>query len=105
MSAMKSVSDAGRPTPRSAFDAWLDYRSRIRGGRVEAHWLADNRFWYVEGAPEKTAIKVFDPASAGIKSLFDVVKVRTSERRLRLIRAPARSYFDVLREKLKWGER
>jgi NAD+ kinase len=35
----------------------------------------------------------------------DVVKVRTSERRLRLIKAPGRSYFEVLREKLKWGER
>jgi NAD+ kinase len=35
----------------------------------------------------------------------DVVRVRRSERRLRLVKAPARSYFDVLREKLKWGER
>jgi NAD+ kinase len=35
----------------------------------------------------------------------DVVRVRRSECRLRLVRAPARSYFDVLREKLKWGER
>lgn len=35
----------------------------------------------------------------------DVVKVRTSEWRLRLVKAAARSYFDVLREKLKWGER
>lgn len=35
----------------------------------------------------------------------DVVKVRRSERRLRLIKAPSRTYFDVLREKLKWGER
>lgn len=35
----------------------------------------------------------------------DVVKVRKSERRLRLVKAPARSYFEVLREKLKWGER
>jgi NAD+ kinase len=35
----------------------------------------------------------------------DVVKVRKSDRKLRLIKAPARSYFDVLREKLKWGER
>jgi NAD+ kinase len=35
----------------------------------------------------------------------DVVTVRQSTHRLRLIKAPARSYFEVLREKLKWGER
>ena len=34
----------------------------------------------------------------------DVVRVRTSERTLRLVKAPARSYFELLREKLKWGE-
>ena len=35
----------------------------------------------------------------------DMVAVRKSEHCLRLVRAPARSYFEVLREKLKWGER
>lgn len=35
----------------------------------------------------------------------DMVSIRTSQRCLRLIKAPARSYFEVLREKLKWGER
>ena len=35
----------------------------------------------------------------------DLVVVRKSERCLRLVKAPARSYFEVLREKLKWGER
>jgi NAD+ kinase len=35
----------------------------------------------------------------------DVVRVRRSERCLKLIKAPARSYFELLREKLKWGER
>jgi NAD+ kinase len=35
----------------------------------------------------------------------DVVRVRRSERMLRLVKAPARSYFELLREKLKWGER
>jgi NAD+ kinase len=35
----------------------------------------------------------------------DMVAVRKSERCLRLVRAPARSYFEVLREKLHWGER
>ncbi|MEX2222269.1 MAG: NAD(+)/NADH kinase [Candidatus Rokuibacteriota bacterium] len=34
----------------------------------------------------------------------DAVRVRRAERSLRLVRAPARSYFDVLRHKLKWGE-
>jgi NAD+ kinase len=35
----------------------------------------------------------------------DVIRVRKSERKLRLVKAPARSYFELLREKLKWGER
>ena len=34
----------------------------------------------------------------------DVVRVRRSERTLKLVKAP-RSYFELLREKLKWGER
>jgi NAD+ kinase len=33
------------------------------------------------------------------------VRIRKADQRLRLVRAPARSYFDLLREKLKWGER
>ncbi len=35
----------------------------------------------------------------------DTVQVRKSEQVLRLVKAPARGYFEVLREKLKWGER
>jgi len=35
----------------------------------------------------------------------DVIRVRRAEQALRLVKAPARSYFEVLREKLKWGER
>ena len=34
----------------------------------------------------------------------DEITVRPMETRLRLIRPSTRSYFDVLREKLKWGE-
>jgi NAD+ kinase len=35
----------------------------------------------------------------------DTIRVRKSDRRLRLVKAPARGYFELLREKLKWGER
>ncbi|MBM3820284.1 MAG: NAD(+) kinase [Acidimicrobiia bacterium] len=35
----------------------------------------------------------------------DVVSVRKAPQTLRLVKAPARSYFELLREKLKWGER
>jgi NAD+ kinase len=35
----------------------------------------------------------------------DVVRVRRAERVLKLVKAPTRSYFELLREKLKWGER
>ena len=35
----------------------------------------------------------------------DYVRISRSERPLRLVKAPARNYFDLLREKLKWGER
>ena len=35
----------------------------------------------------------------------DRVVCRTSSKTLRLIRPPKMLYFDVLREKLKWGER
>jgi NAD+ kinase len=35
----------------------------------------------------------------------DFVRVRKSDRVLRLVKASTRGYFEVLREKLKWGER
>jgi NAD+ kinase len=35
----------------------------------------------------------------------EVVSVRKAGQTLRLVKAPARSYFELLREKLKWGER
>lgn len=33
----------------------------------------------------------------------DVVKINKAERNLHLVKSPTRSYFEVLREKLKWG--
>jgi NAD+ kinase len=34
----------------------------------------------------------------------DTVAIQTSEQRSRLIRFPESNYYDVLREKLKWGD-
>lgn len=47
----------------------------------------------------------FDGQSGFPLEADDVVVVSRGERPLRLIRATARSYFEVLREKLKWGQR
>ena len=35
----------------------------------------------------------------------DIVSVRAAAKRLRLVRSARRTYFEVLRQKLKWGER
>jgi len=35
----------------------------------------------------------------------DEVRIRCAERRVRLLRPSTRSYFDILRQKLKWNER
>ena len=35
----------------------------------------------------------------------DLVRIRRAQQTLRLVKAPSRTYFEVLREKLKWGER
>ena len=34
----------------------------------------------------------------------DIVETRASEHRTQLIRFPGRSYFEVLRTKLRWGD-
>src|SRR5688500_13248122 len=47
----------------------------------------------------------FDGQSGHPVETGDVVKVKKAPRPLRLIRASSRSYYDVLRQKLKWGER
>jgi NAD+ kinase len=45
----------------------------------------------------------FDGQSGFQLQAGDLVSVRAAERPLRLISASTRSYFEVLREKLKWG--
>jgi NAD+ kinase len=69
--------------------------------------LPGNAAVEVRPDPETAAADVFvtyDGQSGYPVRQGDVVRVRKSDRTLRLV-TPARSYFEVLREKLKWGER
>lgn len=59
---------------------------------------------HANGTPEDIYV-TYDGQSGYPLHEGDIVSVRKSERLLRLVKAPARSYFEVLREKLKWGER
>jgi NAD+ kinase len=56
------------------------------------------------GSPDDIFV-TYDGQSGYPLSEGALVQVRTSPRTLRLVKGPARGYFEVLREKLKWGER
>ena len=47
----------------------------------------------------------FDGQSGHALQAEDVVEIRKADRPMRLVRAPKRTYFELLRQKLKWGER
>ena len=47
----------------------------------------------------------FDGQSGHALQSGDLITIERAERPLRLVRSPGRSYFDVLRQKLKWGQR
>ena len=59
---------------------------------------------HVDGAADDIFV-TYDGQSGYPLHEGDVVRVRQAEQKLRLVKAPARSYFELLREKLKWGER
>jgi NAD+ kinase len=58
----------------------------------------------VDGAHEEIFL-TWDGQSGHPLQADDVIRIRRSDRRLRLVRASTRHYFDVLKQKLKWGER
>ncbi len=80
---------------------------------IAAHTLT-NRPLVVPGSTEVRVLPHMDGSRDEVYVTFDgqfgfrlmdkdVVSVRRSARPIRLIRATARSYFEILREKLKWG--
>ena len=58
----------------------------------------------MDGANEEVFV-TFDGQSGHALQADDVIEIRRAERPLRLVRATKRTYFEVLRQKLKWGER
>ena len=81
---------------------------------IAPHMLT-NRPLVVDGGSEITVepmmnandevFVTFDGQSGHALQTGDVIAIRKAERPLRLVRSATRSYFDVLRQKLKWGER
>ena len=59
---------------------------------------------HAEGPADEVFV-TYDGQSGYPLKQGDVIRVRKSDRTLRIVKAPARGYFEVLREKLKWGER
>jgi NAD+ kinase len=57
---------------------------------------------HIEGRADDIYV-TYDGQSGYPLQKGDVIRVRKSDRVLRLVKAPARSYFELLREKLKWG--
>jgi NAD+ kinase len=58
----------------------------------------------MDGANEEV-YATFDGQSGHALQADDVIEIRRADRALRLVRAGKRTYFELLRQKLKWGER
>jgi NAD+ kinase len=56
-------------------------------------------------AKQQEVILTLDGQQGFTLEFEDVVEVKKAEGRILLIKSPYRHYFEVLREKLKWGER
>ena len=56
-------------------------------------------------APGDEVFVTFDGQSGHPLEAGDIITVARAERPLRLVRSNTRTYFDVLRQKLKWSER
>lgn len=58
----------------------------------------------IEQAPDDAVVS-FDGQESVRLARGDIVSVRAARQPLRLVRSATRTYFEVLRQKLKWGER
>jgi NAD+ kinase len=59
----------------------------------------------IQDGSHQEVFATFDGQSGHRIERDDVIEIARADRPLRLVRAPRRTYFDMLRQKLKWGER
>jgi NAD+ kinase len=82
---------------------------------IAPHMLT-NRPIVIPGSSEVRVRPVMDDANDEVFITFDgqsghrmmsadLITIQRAEHPLRLVRSPSRTYYDVLRQKLKWGER
>ena len=78
--------------------------------------MLTNRPIVIPGASEVRVRPVMDDADDEVFVTFDgqwghrmeaadLITIQRAEHALRLVRSPSRTYYDVLSQKLKWGER
>lgn len=69
--------EAGDAERQAMYRRYAEFASSLRGGLVEAHWMADgSSFWYAEGVPSNTVIWKVDPQANTKAPLFDVGRLR-----------------------------
>ncbi len=69
--------EAGQTEREAMYYRYLEFASYIKGGSIEAHWMADgSSFWYAEGAPDNTIIWKVDPVANSKEPMFDIAGVR-----------------------------
>ena len=57
----------------------IEFKSSIRGGSIEPHWMADGHsFWYAEGPSTNPSILKVDPTSNRVTPLLDAAKLRAA---------------------------
>ena len=80
---------AGEAASREIFEKLLDMGSLVKGGRIAANWLPDSRFWFIEGAPTDTKVKVFDPRTKSVSDLYSPVTGEVTEINEDVVNDPA----------------
>ena len=69
--------------PCGEFDPWelsrqaFDLSTRVRGGDIQPHWMADgNQFWFAESSSDRRTFVRVDPGRNVVESFFDEERLR-----------------------------